>query len=241
MNSPGFPDSQSNFPEFENSALSRSEYIAAITHFYRAEMQRATTWRIRLDTTTNWAIISVMGLVTFALGDATHSHLGIIGGMALVFTFLVIEARRFRFFDVWRSRVRMLEENFVVPVLRRDQISPVKDWGNLVAEDLLRPSFKLSWYEAMRVRLIRNYLPMFAILLISWIIKLNTAHTPFGAEKSAETAWERLSLGSVPGWIPLTFVVVVYSYLIGIIFFCGTHRRRGCRLLENRSHRSSRS
>ena len=111
-------------PDFEDTPLSRAEYISALVHFYRGELHRATLWRLRLDNTTNWSILSVMGLVTFSLGDPSHSHVGILAGMVLVLTFLGIEARRFRFFDVWRSRTRMLEENFVGPILRRDLRSP---------------------------------------------------------------------------------------------------------------------
>ena len=92
--------------------------------------------------------------------------------MVLVLTFLNIEARRFRFFDVWRARVRMLEENFMGPILRRDLESPVGSWGKLVAEDLLHPRFKLTYHQALRARLQRNYLSIFLLLLASWIIKL---------------------------------------------------------------------
>ena len=37
----------------------------------------------------------------------------------LVTVFLGFEARRFRYFDVWRSRMRMLEENFSIPGVDR--------------------------------------------------------------------------------------------------------------------------
>lgn len=36
--------------------MTRAEYIAALVHFYRGELGRALALRIRLDTTTNWAI-----------------------------------------------------------------------------------------------------------------------------------------------------------------------------------------
>jgi uncharacterized membrane protein len=41
---------------FEDYPLTRSEYIAALVHFYRGELSRADHWRARLDPTTNWAI-----------------------------------------------------------------------------------------------------------------------------------------------------------------------------------------
>ncbi|MDQ3753521.1 MAG: DUF2270 domain-containing protein, partial [Acidobacteriota bacterium] len=38
--------------------LSPSEFNAAMIHFYRGEVQRSNTWRNRLDTTTNWAVLT---------------------------------------------------------------------------------------------------------------------------------------------------------------------------------------
>ena len=145
MSDRSYPGAGGSTPDFEGKALSRSEYISAVVHFYRGELHRATLWRIRLDTTTNWAIISVMGLITFSLGGPTRSHVGILAGMALVTTFLWIEARRFRFFDVWRYRVRRIEENFYGPILHRDPVSPDMAWGDRVADDLLHPMFAVEF------------------------------------------------------------------------------------------------
>ena len=204
-------------PEFESAPLTRSEYIAAVTHFYRAEMDRATVWRIRLDTTTNWSIISVMALISFAMGGSDRSHLGLVVGMVMVLTFLVIEARRFRFYDIWHARVRMLEQNFVGPILKRDQVSPIQDWGHQVADDLLRPRYKLSWLQAFKIRLVRNYLPMFALLLICWVVKIGTVHKPFGQPELSENWWARLVIGGIPAWVSIVLVGLLYGFLIGVI------------------------
>ncbi len=198
-------------PSYEDAPLSRAEYISALVHFYRGELDRATQWRLRLDNTTNWAILSVMGLVTFSLGEPSHSHVGILAGMVLVFTFLGIEARRFRFFDVWRSRVHMLEENFFGPILRRDLRSPTASWGKLVAEDLLHPRFKLTYHQALRARLKRNYAVLFGLLLASWVLKL-LMH-PGGAE----TFFQSMSIGPVHPAVSLTLVLVLYTYLVAVL------------------------
>jgi len=132
--------------------------------------------------------------------------------MILVLTFLNIEARRFRFFDVWRARVRMLEENFVGPILRRDLASPTSAWGRLVAEDLLHPRFKLTYHQALRARLQRNYLIIFCILLMCWIIKL-IMH-PRNAENP--TLMDSMCIGPIPGWVSLLVVSLVYGYLLGV-------------------------
>ena len=54
--------------DYESTPLTRSEYIAAIVHLYRGELYRANSWRIRLDNTTNWAILTAAGLGFLGLG-----------------------------------------------------------------------------------------------------------------------------------------------------------------------------
>lgn len=210
-----YPGGEKETPDFETGDLTRAEYISAVVHFYRGELHRATLWRIRLDTSTNWAIISVMGLVTFSLGASTHPHVAILAGMALVTTFLWIEARRFRFFDVWRSRTRMLEENFMGPILRRDMFSPVAEWGTMVADDLLRPQFKMTFVQAFRARLMRNFIPLYVLLLVSWILKLTMVTDP----EKPSSVLRRLEEGGVPPWMSVGFVALLYGTLTAICLF----------------------
>lgn len=220
MTSPDSTKFPGNIPRFEDSQLTRAEYITTIIHFYRGELHRSTEWRLRLDNTTNWAIISVMALVTFSLGDPSHSHVGILAGMALVFTFLTIEARRFRFFDVWRSRTRLLEENFIGPIVRRDLRSPIEDWGRLIANDLIWPKFRISWHQAMKARLLRNYFPLFVLMLLSWILKVTTmsGHPGNPKELSFVLKEDASNLALVvSSYVSLMFVIALYGYLMGVI------------------------
>ncbi|MGH9380896.1 MAG: DUF2270 domain-containing protein [Thermoanaerobaculia bacterium] len=48
------------------------------------------------------------GILSFAFGDAGHLSASIILGMYLVVNFLVLEARRYRYFDVWKNRFLFL-------------------------------------------------------------------------------------------------------------------------------------
>src|SRR5438067_2585402 len=41
--------------------MSSVEITTAMAHFYRGEIQRSNTWRNRLDTTTNWAVLTAGG------------------------------------------------------------------------------------------------------------------------------------------------------------------------------------
>ncbi len=133
----------------ESAALTRSEYVTALAHFYRGEMNRALHWRNRLDTTTNWAVIATLGILTFSFNNPQYSQETLIAGMYVNLVFLVLEARRFRFFDVWRARVRMLEEHFYGPLLRRNVLSSKEHWREHVADDLLHPKFKISMMQAV--------------------------------------------------------------------------------------------
>ncbi len=196
-------------PAFESTPLSRAEYIAAMVHFYRGEIYRATQWRLRLDNTTNWAILSCTGLATFTLGDPGHSHAAILLGMGLLHTFMVIEARRFRFFDVWQQRVRLIETNFYGPLVRRDLQSPTTDWGQQIADDLLHPTFKMSTRQAVRARLTRNYGALFVLLLLTWLCKLALHPGEFGDLP----LYERMAVGELPWWVAAGLVGGQWLYL----------------------------
>jgi uncharacterized membrane protein len=189
--------------DYESTPLTRPEYISAIVHLYRGELDRATTWRLRLDATTNWAIITTAGVLSYSFGVESHSHLGPLLGVALVSVFWMIEARRCRYADIWYARVRKIEENFYGPILRRDPVSPRREWGQLVAQDLFRPQFKVTRAYALRKRLLRNYWAVFLVLLAAWVVKI-IAH-PFPAEEWG-IVQSRLGVGLLPWWLPLLFV-----------------------------------
>lgn len=201
-------------PDFESVPLTRAEYITALAHLYRGEMNRALQWRARLDTTTNWAIISTLAILTFSFNNPTYAQETIIAGMYANLVFLLHEARRFRFFDVFRARVRMIEENFYGPLLRRDPHSPIEQWGDMVADDLLRPKFKITLAQAIRARLLRNYIYVFAFLLLAWLGRLGMLQP-----SQRQSLSDALAIGAFPWWIPVGAVVVLYAGLLALIVF----------------------
>jgi uncharacterized membrane protein len=152
--------------------LDERDYYTSVSHFYRGELGRIMVWRQRLDATTNWAIISATAVVTFALGRPEVTHMVFMLSNVIVFLLLVIEARRYRYYDAYRARVRMLEAHFLAPVIMKRADMIEGDWRQLVAEDLLLPSFKIGIRESMARRLRRNYIWIFVILLFSWILKI---------------------------------------------------------------------
>jgi uncharacterized membrane protein len=62
--------------------LPLTERVNAIAHLYRGELARMTAYRLRLDTTTNWALGTTAAMITFALGHAELPHS--IFGLAVV-------------------------------------------------------------------------------------------------------------------------------------------------------------
>jgi len=206
---PQFPDMPEERPLFEDQPLTRNEYIQALAHFYRAEMHRSLVWRTRLDTTTNWAIVATLAILTASLQNPTYAREALLLGMGANVVFLTIEARRFRFFDVWRARVRMLEENFYGGILRRDQASPHDQWGSQVADDLLRPRFHLTRIQAFRARLMRNFRWIFLFLAVAWI----------GHATGSHTEHHLLGMANLPAWLPDVFVAAFYVGLVGVAIF----------------------
>jgi uncharacterized membrane protein len=200
---------------YEDQPLTRSEYLTALVHLYRGEMSRATAWRMRLDTTTNWAILTTAGLLAFSFRDERHPHWALLLGQLVVALLLAIEGRRYRIYDVWRSRVRKIEENFYGPILRRDPRSPHADWGTKVARDLLEPSYRLSLAEAMRARFARNYWAIFAVLELCWLLKVLVSPREVHGWLDLRA---NLASGFLPWWLPLCFHAGVLGSIAWLLF-----------------------
>jgi len=164
------PDTPTDDSRSQQPSL--SDFNTAITHFYRGEMYRSNVWRLRLDTTTNWAVVATAASLSFAFSEPRHTHLIFLITSLLATLLLSIEARRFRFFDVWRERVRLLEENFMAAHLLGRPFSPDDAWRQALAHDLLHPRFKMSPLEAFARRLRRNYVWIFLTIYVSWVVKL---------------------------------------------------------------------
>src|ERR1041385_2976611 len=95
---------------------STTEFVNVMAHYYRGEMARMAGWRDRIDRTTNWAITVVAALLSVSLSTPTAHHGVLLFAMVLVFLLLSIESRRYRFFDVYRARVRRLERQYYARV-----------------------------------------------------------------------------------------------------------------------------
>ena len=186
-------------------------FIQAVVHFYRGEMNRATAWRQRLDTTTNWAVAATAAMLSFAFSSADHGHVTLIFAELMVLALLTIEARRYRYYDVWRTRLRILEEDFIAPILHPPRGGKTPEWADLLARDLHHPRFKMSYNEAFGRRLERNYWFLFAILVLGWLVKLISHPLPL---VHLGQLVDRAMVGSIPGPVVLICVGVFHGFLL---------------------------
>lgn len=176
--------------------------VTALSHLYRAEVYRSTVWRQRLDQTTNWAVISTgIGLsVAFANERASPFPIVLVGMLCIVF--LMLEARRYRFFYVWRFRARVIEIAFYVPILRGEGANIRLDRGTALSDDYEKPQYRISMIRCVGRRLRRNYGWIFAILGAAYFAKI--AIHPVDV-----TSWEQLfrraHIGPIPGWVAISF------------------------------------
>jgi uncharacterized membrane protein len=155
------------------------------------------------------------GMLSFSFASPDNPHILLLLSNLVICSYLLIEARRYRYFEVYRARVRMLEENFLIPIITRQLESPMATWREMVAMDLDLPKYKTTLLEAVGFRLRRNYLAIYLILLGSWFVKL-LVH-PYPALSFSEFGG-RVAVGHVPTWVVLAFGVVFYAALIVVLY-----------------------
>ena len=204
---------------------------AVMVHFYRAAMDLTTTWRARIDGTTNWAVLTSGSIASFVLGSPTSPQIMSILGMFLAFAFLSIEARRFRFYDLWSGWIRIMETEYYEPLLRANVIDLDQHWHPLLQSDLEDPYFKISWSEAMGNRLRHNYIAIFGFLLLTWLTKLMIHPEPAPVGDTLRAMVGRAALGPLPGGVMMTGVIVFYLFLIGLMIFTPALRGTGTEIL----------
>src|SRR6185295_1980807 len=190
--------------------LGSSEFTTAMVHFFRAEVQRANAWRLRLDTTTNWAVVTTGAVISFAFTQAEFGQFVILLNLLLVTMFLIMEARRYRYYELWSTRVRLMETDFFAAMLV-PPFHPSPDWAETLAENLLMPHFPISAFEAVGRRLRRNYLWIYAVVAIAWMAHLWLFPTPSSTWGEVIT---RANLGMIRGeW----FVYGGSAFFLGIL------------------------
>ena len=191
------------------------EFINLIAHYYRGEIARMAGWRDRIDRTTNWAITCVAAMISISWSGPSHPHEILLFAMIIVLLLLIIESRRYRFFDVYRRRVRTIERNYYAQVF--DPASKEgSGWTQQLGRDLRLPIFVISRKDAFCRRLRRNYLWLFLVLLAAWILQI-VGFEAFSRQPSASFAIDVIrnaSIGPLPG---LPIIVVVATFYCTLI------------------------
>ena len=195
--------------------------IGALAHLYRGEVYRSTMWRTRLDATTNWAVLTLaviaaalalltLGIalsVTFSTQNASPLPLLLAGILCIVF--MIFEARRYRYFNVWRARARWMEKNFYAPMLRGESLESDASWSQVLAHDYCEPRHHITLARAIGRRLRRNYIWILGIQTLAYYGKIAIHPVPIS---SLSELVERAKIGPIPGELML---------LAGVIFIGG--------------------
>ncbi len=204
--------------------LAPAEFNTAMVHFYRGEIQRSNVWRNRLDATTNWAVITGGATLSFVFSSPDNPHFAIPINSILVSIFLFMEARRYRYYEVWANRVRVLETGYFAPMLSHRTIAPDKEWAEHISADLIAPHFTISVWEALGRRLRANYLWIFVLLAVSWTLKIYIHPSPIPSITAEDRRlfWDvfekRATVGLAPGWFVMT-VGLVFNFAIFFVAF----------------------
>lgn len=204
--------------------LKSSEFTTAMVHLYRGEVTRSNVWRQRLDNTTNWAVITAGAAISFALGSPNNHHGVILLNTLLVTLFLYLEARRYRYYELFASRVRLMETDFFATMLV-PPFAPSSDWADSLAENLLHPQFTISMWEAFGRRFRRNYMWIYVVLATAWVLKGLLFPAP---ADSWATFIERAAIGAIRGEVVLAIGVAFNAalFLIGMATV-GLHHATG--------------
>jgi uncharacterized membrane protein len=195
-----------------------SGFVSLMGHAYRGEVSRATAWRARLDRTTNWAVVLTATLLTWAFSSGSRPHYVLLVGVVMVTVFLGIEARRYRIYDIWRSRVRLLEENVFAEVLH-PKGKEQSDWRELLSDDLREPAMKTPVFEAVSRRLRRVYFALISVLVGAWGIRITVFADGTGPVRTA-------TVGRVPGEIVVAAVVLYYVAVLLVTIWSGPGGRK---------------
>lgn len=190
------------------------EAITMLAHYYRGEVTRMISWRDRLDRTTNWAIGALAAMLSISLSTEQAHHSVLLFAMLLIHMLLFIEARRYRFYHVYRARVRVLEREYFAAMFAGDPATGRVSLGEL-SESLRAPRFTVTFYQAMSRRLRRNYCWIFLVVFLAWLVK-TTSYAAEGRTRLVHSTQEFLgntAIAGIPGVAVVLGVLALYAWL----------------------------
>jgi uncharacterized membrane protein len=180
--------------------------LRLVSDYYRGGVNQANSSQSRIDQTTNWAITLIAALLSVVFSSPDVPPYLLLVGVVVLCVFLTYEVRRYRFFDLYRSRVRFVEENLFANALEPAGVEHSK-WREELSDDLRNPTFKVTAREALTRRLRRVYVWLFVVLGAAWAAKV-TLFTP-------ETRWtEAAALPGLPGEV---VAGALAAFLVGVL------------------------
>jgi len=193
-------------------------------HYYRGELDRMNTEQSRMDKTTNWAITLMAAILAYVFSSGDRPHYILLVGILTLAMLHVAETRRYRAYDAWRSRVRLVEEDLLAPLLDPGPGVTHENWRQELGEDLRNPALKLPFVEAYARRLRRIYLPLFLVLLAAWAAQILVV-SPGGGPLDAA------AILGIPGWLVIG-VVTAFTLLVSAVAFWPRERMAKGKLRE---------
>ncbi len=120
----------------------------------------------------------------------------------------MFEARRYRYFNVWRARCRLMETDIFAPLLRGRGVRMDSRWNTLLSDDYLRPRFHIGYALAVGRRLRKNYGWILLIQAVAYYGKLVIHPT---ALASAVEVFRRAAIGPIPGEVVVSAGVLFHG------------------------------
>ncbi len=203
-------------PSESNRQFTSAE-LGALAHLYRGEVFRSTTWRTRLDTTTNWSVVTlgVALSITFSSAEASPLPLVLVG--ILLAFFLLLESRRYRYFNVWRARARWLENHLYAPMLNDGDLHLEENWQQTLAKDYTNPKYHITFLTALGRRLRYNYIWLFTIQTAAYYGKITIHPEPMLAMSDL---WDRAAIGPIPGAVVILTGLLYNGVWLAITLYC---------------------
>ncbi|WP_136717440.1 DUF2270 domain-containing protein [Halorientalis salina] len=189
-------------------------------HYYRGELDRMNTEQTRMDKTTNWAITIMAAILAYVFSSGTRPHYILLVGILTLEMLHVAETRRYRSYDTWRSRVRLVEEDLFAPLLDPEPGVTHENWRQELGNDLRNPALKMPFVEAYSRRLRRIYLPLYLILLAAWTAQILVI-SPGGGPLDAAAILD------IPGWIVIGAVTTFTAVVLAVAFWPRKRQAKG--------------
>ena len=166
--------------------------IGALAHLYRGEMYRAPSGEPGWTPPRTGPSSPPASRLSVTFSSVQATPLPIVLVSFLLAAFLLFEARRYLYFDIWNTRLRVIG----VVLLRSDpadagEPAPTTPGTKLLADDLKRLRLHIGLLDAVGLRLRRNYGWIFAIQIASYWSKIGVHPTPLAS--SATYGKERRS------------------------------------------------